>query len=53
MIPVPEKVYPPAELMADCAGAAEPDIGAALANRRQIILCERDKNARLRAWAAQ
>lgn len=45
------KVSPPAELFADCAGRAETTIEDALTNRAAIIACERDKNARGRAWA--
>lgn len=51
-LPVSERLSPPAELLADCRGAEEITIGDALQNRAAVIACERENNARLRAWAA-
>lgn len=47
------RIIPPSELMADCIGRDERTVGEALENRFALIQCERDKNARLREWAAE
>ena len=43
----------PAELLADCVGVEETDIGTALENRSALIACERDKTERLNAWGRE